>query len=38
MQWSWGLDDYNAPQLRPRVLNSNAQAIARNVLNKMLEK
>ncbi len=38
MQWSWGLDDYNAPQLRPCVLNPNAQAIARNVLNKMLEK
>ncbi|RUR73066.1 N,N-dimethylformamidase beta subunit family domain-containing protein [Chlorogloeopsis fritschii PCC 9212] len=38
MQWSWGLDDYNVPKLRPSVLNSDAQAIAGNVLAKMLRK
>jgi hypothetical protein len=36
MQWSWGLDDYNAPQLRPPVLNAGAQQITRNVLAKLL--
>jgi len=36
MQWVWGLDDYNAPQLRPPVLNAGAQQITRNVLAKLL--
>jgi len=36
MQWAWGLDDYNAPQLRPPVLNAGAQQITRNVLAKLL--
>ncbi|HLO51308.1 MAG TPA: N,N-dimethylformamidase beta subunit family domain-containing protein, partial [Kamptonema sp.] len=38
MQWTWGLDDYNAPQLRPSRLNSGAQQITRNVLAKMIKK
>ncbi|MBD2440678.1 N,N-dimethylformamidase beta subunit family domain-containing protein [Nostoc sp. FACHB-110] len=38
MQWSWGLDDYNAPQLRPALLNADAQAITQNVLNWMIAK
>ncbi|MDM9382925.1 hypothetical protein QUB80_19715 [Chlorogloeopsis sp. ULAP01] len=38
MQWSWGLDDYNVPQLRPSVLNNDAQVITGNVLAKMLRK
>ncbi|MEG4321915.1 MULTISPECIES: N,N-dimethylformamidase beta subunit family domain-containing protein [unclassified Microcoleus] len=36
MQWAWGLDDYNAPQLRSPVLNAGAQQITRNVLAKLL--
>ncbi|KAB8334749.1 hypothetical protein SD80_007205 [Scytonema tolypothrichoides VB-61278] len=36
MQWNWGLDDYNAPQLRPSVLNADAQAITRNIFAKMV--
>ena len=32
MQWSWGLDDFNAPQLRPALLSADAQQITRNVL------
>ncbi|BAY43429.1 Ig domain protein group 1 domain protein [Scytonema sp. HK-05] len=36
IQWSWGLDDYNAPQLRPSVLNADAQAITRNIFAKMV--
>jgi hypothetical protein len=38
IQWSWGLDDYNAPKLRPSVLNPDAQAITRNILNRMIGK
>ncbi|MBF2066991.1 MAG: hypothetical protein IGS39_21630 [Calothrix sp. C42_A2020_038] len=38
IQWSWGLDDFNAPQLRPVVLSKDAQAITRNVLEKMITK
>ncbi|QSJ20778.1 hypothetical protein JYQ62_13525 [Nostoc sp. UHCC 0702] len=38
MQWSWGLDNYNAPQLRPAILSPDAQAITRNVLGKMIDK
>jgi hypothetical protein len=36
MQWSWGLDDYNAPLLRPSVVSADAQAITHNVLNRMI--
>jgi len=36
MQWIWGLDDYNTPQLRSPVLNPGAQQITRNVLAKLL--
>ncbi len=32
MQWSWGLDDYQAPHLRTSVLNPAVQQITRNVL------
>ncbi len=38
MQWSWGLDDYNAPQLRPSLVSADAQAITRNILAKMIGK
>ncbi len=38
MQWSWGLDDYNAPQLRPSRLNVGVQQITRNVLARMIGK
>ncbi|BAZ69640.1 Ig domain protein group 1 domain protein [Fischerella sp. NIES-4106] len=37
MQWSWGLDDYNVPQLRPSVLNADAQIMTRNILAQMLK-
>ncbi|WP_066426776.1 N,N-dimethylformamidase beta subunit family domain-containing protein [Anabaena sp. 4-3] len=36
MQWSWGLDDYNAPKLRPSLLNPDAEAITNNILTKMI--
>ncbi|MEG4012375.1 MULTISPECIES: N,N-dimethylformamidase beta subunit family domain-containing protein [unclassified Microcoleus] len=36
MQWVWGLDDFNAPQLRDSVINTGAQQITRNVLAKLL--
>jgi len=32
IQWSWGLDDFNVPDLRKSCLNSHAQQITRNVL------
>ncbi len=32
MQWSWGLDDYQAPHLRKSVLNPAVQQITRNIL------
>ena len=32
MQWNWGLDDYNAPALRPSRLSTPAQRITKNVL------
>ncbi len=38
MQWIWGLDNYNAPRLRPPLANTDAQAITRNVLNRMVSK
>ena len=34
MQWSWGLDDYNAPSIRPSVFSFAAQQITRNVLSR----
>jgi hypothetical protein len=36
MQWAWGLDDFNAPQLWPSVLNAGVQQMTRNVLAKLL--
>jgi hypothetical protein len=38
MQWSWGLDDFNAPQLRPSVLSTDAQAMTHNILTQMINK
>lgn len=38
IQWSWGLDDFNAPQLRPSLLSKDAQAMTRNALAKMIKK
>jgi len=32
MQWSWGLDDYQAPHLRKSVLNPAVQQLTRNIL------
>ena len=32
MQWSWGLDDYNAPALRTAVSSAPAQMLTANVL------
>jgi N,N-dimethylformamidase beta subunit-like protein len=32
IQWSWGLDDINAPELRRSSLNPSVQQITRNVL------
>jgi hypothetical protein len=34
MQWSWGLDDYNAPTLRLALSNAAAQQMMRNILAK----
>jgi hypothetical protein len=36
IQWAWGLDDYNAPQLRPSRLSPAAQQTTRNVLGRFL--
>jgi hypothetical protein len=36
IQWAWGLDDYPAPSLRTSRLNSAAQQITRNVLNRFI--
>ena len=36
MQWNWGLDDYNAPAWHPSRVDTRAQQITRNVLNRML--
>jgi hypothetical protein len=36
MQWSWGLDDYGVPDVRPSYLNAAAQQITRNVLARFL--
>ena len=35
-QWSWGLDDYNVPNVRPSVINPAVQQITRNVLAKLI--
>lgn len=32
MQWSWGLDNYNAPELRKNYYSENAAIITHNVL------
>ena len=32
MQWSWGLDDWGAPRLRPKRSHRDAERITRNVL------
>ena len=34
MQWSWGLDDYNAPQLRTSVVGHAVQQMTRNILDR----
>ncbi|NHF61085.1 hypothetical protein FK220_017165 [Flavobacteriaceae bacterium TP-CH-4] len=34
MQWAWGLDDFNSPELRSSVLNQEAILITKNVLKK----
>lgn len=36
MQWNWGLDDYNAPIWHPARVDSRAQRVLRNVLDRML--
>jgi len=38
MQWSYGLDDYGVPDVRPSFLSSTAQQITRNVLNHLAGK
>jgi hypothetical protein len=35
IQWSWGLDDFNAPAVRPALSSSAAQQITRNVLARL---
>jgi hypothetical protein len=37
IQWSWGLDDYNAPVWHSARANVGAQRITRNVLDRMLQ-
>ena len=34
VQWSWGLDDFNAPRLRPSRLSPAAAQITHNVLKR----
>ena len=36
IQWSWALDDFNAPQLRPNRNNTIAQQLTRNVLDSFI--
>ena len=36
IQWSWGLDDFNAPTLRTSRLSPAARQITRNVLARFL--
>ena len=35
MQWSWGLDDYNVPELRTSRLNMSAIQLTKNVLSRL---
>ena len=35
LQWSWGLDDYNVPELRSSRVNTSAIQIAKNVLSRL---
>jgi len=35
MEWSWGLDDYNAPAIRPSRLNAACQKITQNILSRL---
>jgi hypothetical protein len=37
MQWSWGLDDYNAPTWHSPRASEAAQRITRNILDRMLQ-
>lgn len=37
MEWSWGLDDYNAPNLCPSLINPDAQQITCNVIKRMID-
>jgi hypothetical protein len=37
IQWSWGLDGYNAPEWHTRRTNEAAQRITRNILDRMLD-
>jgi hypothetical protein len=36
MQWAWGLDDFNAPALRPARSSAAAQCVTRNLLAQLL--
>lgn len=38
MQWSWGLDDYNAPALRSARSNPSVQRITGNVLGRFTQR
>lgn len=38
IQWSWGLDDYNVPQLRPSVISQDAEVITKNILAKLISR
>lgn len=38
IQWAWGLDDFNSPQLRTSRLNATAQQATHNVLRRFLRK
>jgi hypothetical protein len=35
IQWSWGLDDYNVPQLRPSYRSEATQQMTRNILARL---
>lgn len=36
IQWAWGLDDFNAPALRPVRSNAAAQRLTRNLLDRFM--
>ena len=36
MQWAWGLDDFNAPALRPSRSNAAAEHMTRNLLTRFI--